>query len=243
MGAFLPPDVNLFGDDYPHTVLFQDGSRLRGEIVAVGKDEILLRRPDASAPLRLARGDCERLEFFAADLPATSANTGFSVQSGLRQKNPPAEPLVTTVQLAGSDWLAGEVRSLDGEAFTVRAGNGARFTLPGEQIRWLYAGEEPAPSLNFNPGDSALKTSGWTGLGISAEGPFALAMMFVPGSDRIEHEVPKAERFEIAFEVPEDAEKGTQLWFQPRIGFRGADWPGDDCFGVRTDGAHSSWPW
>jgi hypothetical protein len=55
-------------EGYSQTLIFQNDRQIRGEIVSLGKDEILWRRPDASAPIRLSRGDVRRI-LFAPDAP------------------------------------------------------------------------------------------------------------------------------------------------------------------------------
>ncbi len=203
-----PPDVNLFGDDYPHTVYFRDGRVLRGEIVSLSSEEIFLRLPEANAALRIAASDYRRLDF--SSMPARSANLNFN-------RNQAPQSLITTAQLSGRDWLAGELRSLDGETFTLAGKKGASFTFPRSALQWLQVAEEPAPSFFFDAGDPAMKTSGWNGPGIDGDGPL-VGGTAETGRTRygtwIEHEAPKSPRFEVAFDLPEDTEEGSELWLQ-----------------------------
>ena len=139
------------------------------------------------------------------------------MQDGSNRKSPPA-PLVTTVQLAGNDWLAGAVRSADGEIFTVQYGAGCRFAVTRRQIQWLYAGAEVAPMVSFTSSDPTKISGGWTIPGVEEEEWLAGGKDALAGMDMIQHETSNLRRFEVAFIFPEDSEEGVQLWFHPHFG-------------------------
>ena len=200
---------------------FQDGRSLQGgEIISVGKDEILLRfwasRMRAN-PLRFARADCERLEFSKPEPPGRSAS---------KENDAPAPLLAVTAQLAGASWLAGELRSTDEvRPSLIAGGNGLHFVIPRAEIRWLYAGEEPEPLFAFTANNRGMQNGGWWGPASGTEGP-AAGGKAATGVSWIEHEAPKTPRFEVAFVLPEDAEDGARLSFELTMGGMLPDGPG-----------------
>jgi hypothetical protein len=62
---------------YTQVLIFQNERQLRGEIVSLSKDEVVWRRPDASAPIRFPRSTIRRLIFARnQDVPAIDPPPG-----------------------------------------------------------------------------------------------------------------------------------------------------------------------
>ena len=163
----VPAGTNLFGDDlvqmlpllpllpvhdgYSQTLIFQDGRQLRGEIVSLGKDEIVWRRPDASEPLRFARTQIRRIALVQE--PAVSTPAWGEVGSQNAALSPALEAggaaIRATVKLGGADWLYGKLSSLDGESFSLQVSPALSFPIPRAQMRWIYFDSHPAPTFGF----------------------------------------------------------------------------------------------
>ncbi len=301
----LPAETNVFGDEivrkinaegsgdeeaaalppakvagFGHALVFHDGRRLRGELVELTKSEVVWSRPDASAPLRLARGEVRRLVLAAGAeeensgrrgrmMPANveayvrkmillcasglggmigeavaqsvtvdvaravripgivmittqqmaqmikDAEAGFRdvAQAGENADENKPGPPTATLKLPGADWLFGEVTSADGETFALKLADGTVLAIPRAQVAWLHGGGQPAPACGFAGGPLDFESWPVRTPGARAEvagGTLTLHDGWVLGRDLA---MPK--RFEVAFEVPDDAEDGLRLWLQP----------------------------
>jgi hypothetical protein len=220
----VPLDTNLFGDDIVRKIggrngvpvvdrtvnvkpeestearagaqvlHFQDGRQLHGEIVSLTKDEIVWGHPDASAPLHFSRSEVRRIV-----LSANEADTAKAAGANL-----------ATVKLAGSDWLFARVASKDGKTFSLTLADGATLRAAREQIEWMYFDDKPVAA--FGPPNNALAMERWLTGAALPEVPGE------PGTFRLGPAIGRAmrtpPRFEVAFEIPDDA-PGGHLWLQP----------------------------
>jgi hypothetical protein len=231
----LPSDINLFGDDFVqklteggrrlmpkerspdkvdgfrHTLLFQDGRQLRGELVEVTKDEIVWRRADTAAPLRFLRSDVRRLALAPAPDPDHPTFVAPQLINPNVRTPEKSKPVPATVKLTGGDWLFGNIVSADGESFGLTLSAGAGFILTRDQIEWLHFAEEPAPAFGFSGSELAME--GWLPSAATLEAKDG--MLTVRDSAWLGRTVTPPSRFEVAFEVPADGEEGTRLWLQP----------------------------
>ncbi len=167
----------------------------------MGKDEIVWRRPDASAPIRFARSEVRRI-VVAASKPLPDAAPVVKPAS----PNPPPGPLRATVKLAGADWLYGDLTSADGQSFTLKTDGKLDFTIPRAAIEWVYFDSHPAATLAFageiddlnpwlqNHPDSRLRGK-----------TVVMNSMYING------QIPATPRLEAVLEVPEDGEEDTDL--------------------------------
>lgn len=301
----LPAETNVFGDEivrkinaeggvdeeaaamppakaagFGHALVFHDGRRLRGELVELTKSEVVWSRPDASAPLRLARGEVRRLVLAAGGeeensgrrrqrIPANveayvrkmillcasglgemigeavaqsvTVDVGRAVripgivmvtsqqmaqmikeaEAGFRDvaqagenadENKPAPP-TATLKLPGADWLFGEVTSADGETFALKLADGTVLAIPRAPVAWLHCGVQPAPAYGFAGGTLDLES--WPVRTPGARPEVAGGMLTLHDGWVLGRELTMPKRFEVAFEVPDEAEEGLRLWLQP----------------------------
>ncbi len=200
-----------------HLLLFQDGRQLRGELHALTKDEVLWKRPDAGKLLRIGRGEVRRIFLTPPDSEQsgpffpTINNRIATPQSGAVN----SRPTPATVKLPGCDWLHGDVISADGRTFEFTLKSGGKLNIPREQIEWLYFDDKPAPAVSFPA--SPLAMDEWLSRTGKAKIEIADGTLVVQDppllARKLAAQLPA--RFEIAIEVPEDAEEGTRLVLQP----------------------------
>jgi hypothetical protein len=150
-----PVHTNLFGDDmvvkadahlnggpaagspmerngglagYEHSIVFVGGGELRGHLVSLDQESVVWQRPDFSAPCRFALGEISQLILNGADAWLES-----EYPDREDQRDPPVR---ATAQLAGGDWLSGEIVSPDGNSFSLEL-DGAVFSFRRDQARGL----------------------------------------------------------------------------------------------------------
>lgn len=199
-------------EGYAHALLFHDGRQLRGEIVALTKNEIIWRRPDVNEPLRFRRDEVRRVVL------TPSASNSVPEQNMIipGQPQPPEDKTKSgfaTVKLPGGDWLHGELSSADGQTFALKLNDQTSFTVPRDSICWLHSGAQPAPAFGF--GGGALDVEGWLAPGSTTQLDVKNGTLTVRGSDWIGRPVAALRRFELSFELPEDGEENTHVWLQP----------------------------
>ncbi|HEY2343404.1 MAG TPA: hypothetical protein VGH90_10260, partial [Chthoniobacteraceae bacterium] len=144
-GAARPPvvvpttDAKAKSDGYTQILMFQDGRQLRGELVSMGKDGIVWRRPDADVPIRFSKTEVRKIILFPADASAADSEPGD--ESPLRAR--------ATVKLPGADWLFGELTSADGKNFSLRINSKMQMPIPRSAIEWIYFDKMPAPAFRY----------------------------------------------------------------------------------------------
>ncbi len=198
-------------EGYAHALIFQDGSQLRGEIVALNKKELLWSRPDVSEPIRFLRSDIRKIIL----TPSATRTYHGQVVAG-DGKEPPEDKSksgLATVKLPGGDWLHGDLSSEDGKTFSLKIGDQTTFTFGREAISWLYSGAQPAPAFAFS--GRALDAEGWLEQSPSAQIEVKDGTLTTKANTWIGRSVASFRRFEMTFEIPEDAEEYTQVWLQP----------------------------
>jgi hypothetical protein len=191
---------------YSHTLLFQDGRQLRGALKELTKDEIVWSRPDAEPLLRFSRNEARRI-LFSADVPTVTDDAPRREKVRLVGKDVSA-----TVKLAGGDWLFGDIRSENGDEFSVTIAPGASLKFPRAAVGWLYFGKQPAPAFGFS--GEPLGMEGWIFGNPSTPVEVADGWFKLQGPGWIGRDISPPERFEIDFEVP-DTKEVTRLWLQP----------------------------
>ncbi len=130
-----------------------------------------------------------------------------------------------TLKLPGGDWLFGEVTSADGETFALKLADGTALTIPRAPVAWLHFGAQPAPAFGFAGG--ALDLESWPVRTPGARAEVAGGTLTLHDGWVLGRAVTPPKRFEVAFEVPDDAEEGLRLWIQP-FG------PQPNCYGRGT---------
>lgn len=242
----FPVDMNLFGGDLPQqeggssrrpgtegqsplaregygqTLVFKDGRELRGEVVEISQDQVVWKRADASEPLRFPRSEVRRIVTETSGRNSQNLFQRFFNQRGNQTKKA-GKPSLVTLKLPGGDWLFGKVASTDGQTFAVQLGEKSQLNIPRTRIEWMHFGDAPAPAFGFS--GSTLDMEGW--LPANATMELVNGTLTVKGSSFIGRNIAQPDRFEISFELPEDAEEGTRLWLQP-FG------PQPNCYGRGT---------
>jgi hypothetical protein len=226
------PEINFFGDDFPagqprirmvnqanrppprtqpgdyqQTLLFQNGRQIRGELVAVSKEEVIWRRKDASEPLRFPRADVRRIFLVSPD-----RLTGIQAMTSDYPPSKKGPPQLATVKLPGGDWLRGAITSADGQVFGLTLAGGAPIQVSRAQIDWLSFGPKPAPAYGLGVGAMALE--GWL-TGGTPKVESKDGTLTIKDAQWIGRGLATPARFEVAFEVPADSEEGLRLWLQP----------------------------
>lgn len=206
-----------------HALTFQDGRRLRGELVSLNKDELVWKRADASEPLRFSRKLVRRISLGASP---GAVQMFESPEMGFRQAKRPATAATSaTIKLPGSDWLYAEVTSPDGETFHFSLGGDSKFTAPRGAVEWMHFGMSPVPAASLAPGTMALE--GWVRPTPTGSVEEKNGLLSVKGVDWIGKNVSPPARFEMAFDLRADDPKTTTLWIQP-FG------PQPNCYGTGT---------
>ncbi len=205
----------------PHAITFQDGRRLRGELLSLDKEQIVWKRTDASEPLRFSRKLIRQIALG----PDTGQGVVHHEMSGDAGTGKKVAAKHATVKLPGADWLYAEVTSPDGETFQLSMGGESKFTVPRSAIEWMHFGMVPAPAASLAPGTMALES--WvrptpTGTVEEKDG-----WLSVKGVDWIGKNVSPPARFEMSFDLKADDKATTTLWIQP-FG------PQPNCYGTGT---------
>jgi|GEM_PF-3333679 len=207
-----------------HTLIFQDGRQLRGELVSLGKDQVVWKRSDANQQLTFSRSE---IRFVVLSRDALQ-QTG---QSGMVfQEEPPGmargagNPAPATVKLPGNDWLRGSVRSTDGETFELSLGSESKFTVPRSAIEWMQFGVNPAPAIHLTSDRMAL--AGWLRGGGKAEIQMENGWM-TSQANWLGRNISPPQRFETRFDLDAEDSRPTTLWIQP-FG------PQPNCYGTGT---------
>jgi hypothetical protein len=211
-----------------HTLTFQDGRQLRGELVSLSKGELLWKRADASEILRFTRAEVRNITF-NDDPPRQYYQEQIQLQmiNGNPVEAPKAapKPSPATVKLPGGDWLYADVKSADGETFELSLGGESKFTVPRAAIDWLHFGLAPAPAANLTVGEMSLE--GWVKSNPGARIEEKDGWMNVSNVEWLGCNLSPPSRFEIAFDLPADDKTSTTLWVQP-FG------PQPNCYGTGT---------
>ncbi|HEY2341721.1 MAG TPA: hypothetical protein VGH90_01770, partial [Chthoniobacteraceae bacterium] len=138
-------------EGYSHTLVFQDGRQLRGELVSLGKEAIVWRRPDASEPLQFVRSLIRRIVLSEPSIvpkPVPEVGkVGSAVQTPSSGRG--ASEIRATVKLGGVDWLYGKLSGPDGDDYSLEISPALSFRIPRAQMRWIYYDSHPAPSFGF----------------------------------------------------------------------------------------------
>ncbi len=196
-GTTVATDSAPAPDGYPHTVIFQDGGQLRGEIVTLGNEEILWRRPDATELLHFSRAEVRRIVFNKGEASAIP---------------PQGNAIRATVRFAGGDWLYGDLRSSDGESFSLKTAAGAEFTFPRSRIRSVKFDRQPEPVAGFF--GHALDLDEWRSEGGPIEPLTQDGRITLHGMWSISHALPPTNQFEASIEFPHSGyEHSTRISF------------------------------
>ncbi len=208
-----------------HTLVFQDGRQLCGELVSLGKDQVIWKRGDASAELTFSRSE---IRFIALSPDAQPGNQNMWAAQQVtigETDSPPIQPSPATVKLPGGDWLYATVKSTDGETFELSLGGDSKFTVPRSAIEWMHFGLAPAPAIHLSNDRMAL--AGWLRGGGKAEIQMDHGWMTMPQVDWIGKNVSPPPRFEVRFDLDAEDKRNTTLWIQP-FG------PQPNCYGPGT---------
>ncbi len=203
---------------YRHTIVFQDGRELRGEMQAMTKDEVIWRRPDVTGVLHFARSQVRWIQL--TDKPIGASERAAAEALELTPDSaPPHEhgslPSVkATVKLPGADWLFGDIKSDDGQSFTIQISPETTFHLTRNQVGWLYFDTKPAPAHGFY--GRLADTGSWICSGDPADVEVNNGRLTLDNQS-IGHEISGPPRFELSFEVASDYESGTTLELQPAV--------------------------
>ncbi len=198
---------------FPHTVIFQDGNRLRGTIVSLDSERLDLSRPGAQAPIQLPRSEIRRVEFSPRRGVAEGESQGWNFKS---EPHEAPGPIHATVKLAGADWLFGDLTSADGETFTLKTGSEGSISIPRAGIEWIWFGTTEAPAFGLDGNLSDLE--GWRGPGADSRLEGAAGVLTFGRGAWISHSMPPLPalpRFEVDLGLPAEAEEGARLWLQP----------------------------
>lgn len=207
-------DVNLFGsgsavaaqgasqtkkaEGFSDNLTFQDGRRLRGELVALRADEVTWKRGDASAPFTFPRTEIRSISLAIEDAAAPLVLAGNEA----------------TVKLAGSDWLYAPVTSKDGDSFQISVRGGSQFIVPRSSIEWMVFAPSPVPVMDLTAGPLGL--DGWAGVGgpdgIEMDGEWMTTKSHTQWLGR---EITPPKRFEVALDLDPNDQQVTTLWLQP----------------------------
>jgi hypothetical protein len=208
-----------------HTLVFQDGRQLCGELVSLGKDSVVWKRGDASAELTFSRSEI-RFILLSSDLLQANPNTWAVQQAEIGETGAaPSRPSPATVKLPGGDWLYGSVKSSDGETFELSLGGDSKFTVPRSAIEWMHFGVASAPAINLSSDRMAL--AGWLRSGGKAEIQMDHGWMTMPQVEWLGKPISPPARFEVRFDLDAADKQDTTLWIQP-FG------PQPNCYGTGT---------
>ncbi|MDB6172709.1 MAG: hypothetical protein JWL59_2020 [Chthoniobacteraceae bacterium] len=198
----------------PHALLFHDGRQLRGELLSLTATEVILKRPDASEPLRIPRDGVRRIVL--AEPPENETPLFFQVRSIRRDPGQKSRRLiVATVKLKGGGWFCGELSSADGETFSLKLEGKSAISLKRDQIEWFYFDSKPMSAFEFT--GSLLDAKGWLLRAPSARAEIIGRTLVVSGAESFSRPITLAPRFEVQFEVPADAQAGLRLWIQASL--------------------------
>ncbi len=136
-----------------------------------------------------------------------------------------ADVPTATLKLPGGDWLFGEVASADGVKFTLKLADGNVLSIPRAPLEWLYFDDQAVPAYGFAGG--VLDLESWPVRTADARLEVADGTLLLRDGWLLGRTLAPPKRFEVAFEVPEDAEEGLRLWIQP-FG------PQPNCYGTGT---------
>ncbi len=201
--APLPPPPEVI-PGLEQTLYYADGGQLRGELVSVDRNEIRWSRPDFSAPCSFLPGEVTKLllgkeEAWINGYPRfEKENNG-----GLR----------ATVQLAGGDWLCGNLVSIDGRSFTMTVGE-LVFQMTRDEIEWIRIAPQARPAF-----------SNLHGIDRTVVRPIGGSLL-VPENQFVGWMIPQKGSFAVSFELAEGFDEGATLLFQdgsptPDLGYRG----------------------
>lgn len=235
---------------YWHTLVFHDGRRLHGILAGITKDAILWRRGDASELLRFARTDVRRVllepppetEYQVGSSPirgdkftlrlsggnwlkgqvTTKTGDFFACEFGADMEEvvellppprleplpaPRIAPIAPNPSVAASPLNPPEPPGLPPNA----------IIIPRSHLEWLSLGraDERAIRLHICP----MAMEGWS-LGKIPRVEAGDGILSVQGAEWIGHNLPWRERFEVAFEVPVEAEEGLRISLLPSEGFQ-----------------------
>jgi len=240
----FPADAVVFGDaakgagndedssgqesGLSQALVFHDERQLHGKLVSIGTDDVVWQRPDASEPLHIPRRDILRIALRKSPLPAS--NPALARFLPVQQE---ANFVHATVKLSGSDWLFGDVTSVDGQTFTLKLSEKTSFTLDRSVMAWLQFDQTPAPAFGFSPG--GIETAAWSGPGSFR--PPTNDEGVLRWINWIGRKFGLPPRFEVDFQVPKGSETSTTLWLQTfGVGASGAT---SDAVSIRlgSDGA------
>src|SRR5262249_30639850 len=135
LSEFSRPPEGRQRKGFENTLIFRDGRQLCGQMVSMDKEEIVWRRPDASAALHFPRAEVRRIQF--GKLPPKGAGESAS------------EFTPASVHFANGDWVYGDLRSGDGEKFTLTTASRAEISFGRAQVARVFFDREPKPMAGF----------------------------------------------------------------------------------------------
>ncbi len=122
-----------------------DGSQLHGNLLTLGKSEVVWQRTDAREPLIFTPQEVRRLVL------------GKAVSSA-------AGKAQATLKLAGSDWLTGELGGMRDGKFQLQLGAAAAVEIERGKVEWLQLSPGVSPDAYAGP-SGPLGLAGWDGAG------------------------------------------------------------------------------
>ena len=198
--------------------------------VAGGLGEVIGEAVAQSVTVDLARAVRipQIVQTMTVRMTATMKEMGVGMNgggSGEPEQKAESESASATLKLPGGDWLFGEVTSADGETFALKLPDSTTLTIARAPVEWLYFDARPAPAYGFAGG--ALDLESWPVRTAGARMEVAGGTLTLRDGSLLGRAVSPPKRFEVAFTVPADHEKGLRLWLQP-FG------PQPECYGTGT---------
>lgn len=182
-----------------------DGSQLHGKLIALGKSEVVWQRADATEPLVFTPQEVRRLV-----LAKTVANQG--------QRSD------TTLKLSGSDWVAGQLVSFDGQKFLLNIGTEKPVEIPRERVEWLASAPTGSPDSYDGP-VGPMGMAGWdTAVESGANWDYADGALVAKNASPIVRQFDLLpDKIDIQFTAGDGGtnNRGLTLWLQPGTRARG----------------------
>ncbi len=209
-----------------HTLVFQDGRLLHGELISLGKNDVVWKRGDASVPMTFQRSEIRLVALSEAAMNPAGYQQSIQFEPGIQARTKAtAKPSPATIKLPGSDWLYATVTSQDGETFELSLGGDSKFSVPRSSIEWMHFGIAPAPAFSLTNDGMAL--AGWLRSNLTGKVVMDHGWMSLPDTTWIGRSVSPPARFEVQFELDATDTNTTALWIQP-FG------PQPNCYGTGT---------
>lgn len=183
-----------------------DGSQLHGQLVSLGKSELIWKRNDTKEPLLFAPQEVRRLILGPALKPA-------DVKSN------------ATLKLGGDAWITGDLSAYEKGRFRLNLSGAGAIEIERSRVEWLYLS-------NFGPPDSyegpigPMGLAGWDTGGFGADGPwdYADGALLARANGSISRRFEfLPDKVDIEFTASDGGRsiRGLTLWVQPGEPSRG----------------------